>query len=261
MGGAAAGEVASRLATEAFLKALKPTGEPTPRSATPDVRLDAAIHAANQAVYQHSRRSSELYGMGTTLVALLLEPAPGRRRPGRRGPGRRRAPPDACPCGAIAAATCFAARARCLLLTHDHSLVEEQVRSGELTPFEAEHTTRCATSSRARRRPRSQPSSRKSAMCEPEAGDTCYLLAFPTGLTRELSDSAIGMAIHRAVQREQVNKRGNDSGHARTCCAQTLIDQANDAGGGDNITVLASARSVTLLKLVKASETRDVTVT
>src|ERR1700722_12846811 len=50
MGGAAAGEVASRMATEAFLKSLTPTPDEldSPRIATPDVRLDTAIHEANK---------------------------------------------------------------------------------------------------------------------------------------------------------------------------------------------------------------------
>src|ERR1700733_2799220 len=49
MGGAAAGEIASKIAAETFLDALVPfTGnDDSPRTATPDVRLDTAIHAAN----------------------------------------------------------------------------------------------------------------------------------------------------------------------------------------------------------------------
>ena len=98
MGGAAAGEVASRVAADTFMKALRPVKEGTPRRPTPDFRLDAAIYAANKAVFDQSQRSSELRGMGTTLVALLLEPA---STPGLPID-------DAGACGGIAGAICFA---------------------------------------------------------------------------------------------------------------------------------------------------------
>src|ERR1700756_1076563 len=70
MGGAAAGEIASTLAADTFLANLTPAS----RSTEPQARLNAAIQAANQAVYQQSRQSAKLAGMGTTLVALLHAP-------------------------------------------------------------------------------------------------------------------------------------------------------------------------------------------
>ena len=221
MGGAAAGEVASRMATEAFLKALRPDlRDGTPRQSTPDVRIDTAIHAANTAVYAHSRRSSELYGMGTTLVALLLEPA--------LVPG-----PPSLTLAHVGDSRCYRFRRGVLsLLTHDHSLVEEQLRSGEITPFEAEfHPMRNIITRAVGSQPTVEPEIRN---VHPESGDL-YLLA-SDGLTRELSDAAIGHAMQRALALEQVRKR-TDRPMLDSLC-QTLIDQANDAGGGDNITVL-----------------------
>src|ERR1700733_11707532 len=67
MGGAAAGEIASNLAADTFLAHLVPPPKP-------EVRLNAAIQAANHTVYQQSRQSAKLAGMGTTLVALLHAP-------------------------------------------------------------------------------------------------------------------------------------------------------------------------------------------
>src|SRR5665213_126774 len=58
MGGAAAGEIASQLAAETFVAYLAPDGGQP--SAKPQVRLCAAINAANQAVYRQSRNSSQL---------------------------------------------------------------------------------------------------------------------------------------------------------------------------------------------------------
>ena len=126
MGGAAAGEVASRLAADAFLTHLKSGADTRDARTTPDMRLDAAIQAANGAVYQRAKRSLDLRGMGTTLVALLLEPSDA------TGPSLTLAH--------VGDSRCYLFRERSLsLLTHDHSLVEEQLRSGQITAFEAKH--------------------------------------------------------------------------------------------------------------------------
>jgi PPM family protein phosphatase len=59
MGGQAAGEVASRLAL-AVLQAALHNGE----------GLEAAVHAANTAVFEEARSRPDCAGMGTTLVAM-----------------------------------------------------------------------------------------------------------------------------------------------------------------------------------------------
>ncbi|WP_433983704.1 protein phosphatase 2C domain-containing protein [Tunturiibacter empetritectus] len=75
MGGAAAGEVASNLAADTFLANLSsPRGGLEAASLTPEARMNAAIQAANHAVYQQSRQLRQYNGMGTTLVALLHTP-------------------------------------------------------------------------------------------------------------------------------------------------------------------------------------------
>jgi protein phosphatase len=228
MGGAAAGEVASKVAAQAFLKALasvRGSRDRAPRTATPDVRMEAAVHAANDAVFQHSRRSIQLHGMGTTLVGLLLEVT------GGAGNGKKAAVPEAVSLtlAHVGDSRCYLYRGDALtLLTNDHSLVEEQLRLGEITAFEAEHhpmrniITR-AVGSQATVEPEIQH-------LEPRSGDI-YLLA-SDGLTRELADEEIAATIFRAVSRA-ADGRPN----LETLC-QTLIDEANDAGGGDNVTVL-----------------------
>ncbi len=219
-GGAAAGEVASKLATEAFLKSLTPVKGQTPRTATPDIRLDQAIHAANQAVYQQSRRLVEMHGMGTTLVALLVQVTPGLTRP-------------AMTLAHVGDSRCYLFRGGLLaLLTQDHSLVEEQLRLGEISAVEAEfHPMRNIITRAVGSQATVEPEIRH---LDPLAGDI-YLLA-SDGLTRELSDADIAQTIQRFLTRETVRKRA--SRPDLSILAQTLIDQANDAGGGDNITVL-----------------------
>lgn len=216
MGGAAAGEVASALATETFLKALTPGDEESPRTATPDVQLHAAIQAANQAVYLHSHTEPGMRGMGTTLVALLFQPAADKMR-------------SSLTLAHVGDSRCYLFRGGTLTqLTADHSLVEEQVRMGEITPLQAVvHPMRNIITRAVGSHMQVEPDI---SHLEPQPGDI-YLLA-SDGLTRELSEVELAQSFVRVTSR----KRGGELDLPSLC--ETLIDQANDAGGGDNITVL-----------------------
>ena len=128
MGGAAAGEVASQLAAETFLSHLRSSNANGNggHAVGPQERLCTAILAANQAVYQRSRQSSKLAGMGTTLVALLA-------------PVSSENPEDPTLWLAhVGDSRCYRLRHGHLQqLTHDHALVEDQLRAGQITPAQA----------------------------------------------------------------------------------------------------------------------------
>ena len=222
MGGAAAGEVASSMATDIFLQALAPpvNSDPAPRTPTPDVRLEVAIQAANRAVYDESRHNPDFHGMGTTLVALLLRPAQGGAS-------------TALTLAHVGDSRCYLFRdSKLELLTQDHSLVEEHVRAGDLTRSQAEqHPMRNIITRAVGSQPGVEPEIRN---LEPKAGDL-YLLA-SDGLTRELSDDDIAQTMLRFATREAARKRATKPD--LTLLSELLIAQANDAGGGDNITVL-----------------------
>jgi serine/threonine protein phosphatase PrpC len=118
MGGAQAGEVASRIAIEVFQQAL-------PDSGSPEQRLASGVRAANRKIYDLSRAEHERAGMGTTLTAAYLDDAH------------------------VAIAHVGDSRAYLFRdglltrLTQDHSLVEELVRRGKLTEEQAaEHPQR-----------------------------------------------------------------------------------------------------------------------
>jgi PPM family protein phosphatase len=118
MGGAQAGEVASRVAVEVFQQAL-------PESGSPEERLAGCVRAANRKIYDLSRAEHERAGMGTTLTAAYLDDAD------------------------LAIAHVGDSRAYLFRdglltrLTQDHSLVEELVRRGKLTEEQAaEHPQR-----------------------------------------------------------------------------------------------------------------------
>src|SRR5579863_5952446 len=66
MGGAQAGEVASKIAVEEFQEAL-------PDEGTPEERLTNRIQSANRRIYELSHLEHEHAGMGTTLTAVYLD--------------------------------------------------------------------------------------------------------------------------------------------------------------------------------------------
>jgi PPM family protein phosphatase len=114
MGGAQAGEVASRLAAAAF----REYHEADTLSA--EERLVATIQEANRRIYERAREDTEVSGMGTTVTAALLEPA-------------------AIALGHVGDSRAYRIRdGRLEQLTQDHSLVADLMRSGRLTAEEAE---------------------------------------------------------------------------------------------------------------------------
>ena len=230
MGGAAAGEVASHLAADTLLAQLEPrpgNGDgPNARG-----RLDAAIHAANQAVYERSRSAAELAGMGTTMVALLHAPIPNGSNSWRRRTANSRATdPPTLWLAHVGDSRCYRRRRGKLeRLTVDHSLVEEQLRAGHITVAQA------ATSPMRNLITRAIGSQ---ATVEPEIRghhpqpNDLYLLA-SDGLTHEIEDAEIAVILSRLVMpyTTDVLTRG----------CEALIMAANRHGGSDNITVLMVA--------------------
>ncbi len=123
MGGHLGGEVAARIAIEELVEAFQ-----RDRTAA---GLSAAVRRANRAIWRKSRSDRTLHGMGTTITAAALV----ERGRGRSGSGR------------LALVNVGDSRAyrlsgdggerRLSRLTEDHSVVEEMVRQGELSPVEA----------------------------------------------------------------------------------------------------------------------------
>lgn len=229
MGGAAAGEIASQLAAETFVAYLAPNGGQP--SAKPQVRLCAAINAANQAVYRQSRNSSQLAGMGTTLVALLHAPVPNGCSAGpRRAANSRSTDPPTLWLAHVGDSRCYRRRrGRLEQLTNDHSLVEEQLRAGQITAAQAAESpmrnliTR-AVGSQATVEPEIQGH-------HPKPNDL-YLLA-SDGLTHEVDDQEIAEILDTIPK--------DYTAAALTAGCEALIQAANRNGGSDNITVLLVA--------------------
>jgi protein phosphatase len=250
MGGAAAGEVASQLAVDTFLASLKAT-HPAGRSGHARgkvngearrgarARLEAAIAEANDVVYRQSRETRTQRGMGTTLVALMLDDAPvpelasNAHSNGAHSNGAdagRESGPDTTTLwlAHVGDSRCYLLRG-CELtqLTEDHSLVEAQVRAGILSRLQAETSPIRNIITRAIGSYPTVDAEINSHSARP--GDV-FLLA-SDGLTRELEDAEIAGIIRAELA-------GDSSEAALNRACQALIDGANARGGGDNITVL-----------------------
>lgn len=113
MGGARAGEVASKLAVEVFAE-MGTDGE------GPEQLLEAIVKEANRRIYELAQKDESRAGMGCTLTAAFV------------GDGE-------ITIGHVGDSRAYRLRGEQLeQLTSDHSLVEELVRQGKLTAEEAE---------------------------------------------------------------------------------------------------------------------------
>ena len=196
MGGAQAGEVASRLTAAAFREYHEAD------ELAPDDRLQAIIQEANRRIYERARTDSDVSGMGTTVTAALL--TSGRVTLGHVGDSR-------------------AYRIRngeLEQLTDDHSLVADLMRSGRLTPEEAEaHPQRSVITRALGTDPQVDVDT---LTVEAEPGDLFLLCS--DGLTTMVADEDILGIIAAAPTL--------DDG------AKELVRAANTGGGEDNVTVV-----------------------
>ncbi|HEY7619938.1 MAG TPA: Stp1/IreP family PP2C-type Ser/Thr phosphatase [Solirubrobacteraceae bacterium] len=196
MGGAQAGEVASHMAVEVLEQGL-PDGV-----GSIEERLRARVAEANARILELAQSDDHLAGMGTTLTAAYVGE-------------------DDLTVAHVGDSRLYRLREGDLdRLTDDHSLVEELVRQGKLTPEEAdEHPQRSIITRALGAEPGVEPDSRT---WPARAGDV-YLIC-SDGLTSMVAEAQVAAII-------QGSESLSDAG-------RTLIDAANDAGGRDNITVI-----------------------
>lgn len=205
MGGYNAGEVASSMAVTGILAELADwfAASGTGASAR-EIRkaMDRSVQHANQAILSTARDDPECAGMGTTLVVAVFQDQ--RLLIGHIGDSR-----------------VYRLREQQLQqITRDHSLLQEQLDAGLITPSQAAVSTQRNLVTRAL----GIESGVELELNEfvVEAGDL-YLLC-SDGLSDMLNDSEIGAVLRSGGSLEQKARR--------------LIDQANANGGRDNITVL-----------------------
>jgi serine/threonine protein phosphatase PrpC len=170
MGGAQAGEVASRLATEALREFHAPD------DLDGEGRLTAIIQEANRRIYDRAQSDAHASGMGTTVTAALV--AAGGVTIGHVGDSRA-----------------YRIRGSELeQLTQDHSLVADLVRSGRLTAEEAESHPQRSVITRALGTDREVDVDTMTIEAEP--GDVFLICS--DGLTTMVGDDAILDAVQES---------------------------------------------------------------
>lgn len=120
MGGAVGGSRASKLAVEAIEKLWKETPPSTNNKDDIQEWLDKAVTLANQNVWNEAEEDATVRGMGTTLVVAAQND-------------------NAClQIAHVGDSRAYLVRdAKHVLLTNDHSVVQEMVRAGRLTEEQA----------------------------------------------------------------------------------------------------------------------------
>jgi protein phosphatase len=207
MGGAAGGEVASRMVIEHVQRAVEDgettwTADATLSPESGPRRFIAGIHRANRLIFRRSCQDWRTRGMGTTFVGLLLLAR----------------------CAVIAHvgdSRVYRLRAGELTqMTHDHSLANELVAKGHLTPERvASYPRRNVITRSVGTHENVEVDAR---IVDVRAGDVFLLCS--DGLHGELNDAEIAAVL-------------------RTCpdpaeATRWLIDRAIAKGGRDNVTAV-----------------------
>lgn len=204
MGGHVAGEVASHETIEAMRATY-----PAPGSIE-DFRQ--AVRQANAAIWKRGSEDPSFRGMGTTVTAVAVVDDD-RLAVANVGDSR----------------TYLLRDKQLLLLTRDHSFVQEAVRSGQLSRTQAEGHPRRSQLTRALGVEADVEVDVNPI--EPVAGDR--LLLCSDGLWDEVGDELIAMVLSGRTDPAEA--------------ASELVRWAKDAGGRDNITVI-------VLDVVQAAE-------
>ena len=200
MGGAKSGDVASNLAVEVFSQEVKRTWKGDMDQENTDRMLKNALKLANFTVYDQSCQFEEFAGMGTTLVAVLIQNRKATvlnvgdsRAYGINEDGIRQ-------------------------ISKDHSLVQMMVDRGELTPEQAKsypgknYITRAVGTEAV--------TDGDIFHCLLEKGT--YLLLCSDGLSNLVDDQEILFEVIHGADKQ--------------ACCQTLVDIAKRRGAPDNVT-------------------------
>jgi protein phosphatase len=196
MGGAQAGEVASKTAADAFDRDL-PEG-------SPELFLRETIEEANRRIHELARADPSKAGMGTTITAAIVDARAEEVGIGHVGDSR----------------AYRLRRGKLERLTRDHSLVEEMRRKGQITDAQAEDHPQRSIITRALG---PEPDVEVDLQTVPAAPGDVFLLC-SDGLTTMVSEERIAAVLSATTSMREA--------------VRVLVDEANGAGGRDNITAL-----------------------
>ena len=202
MGGARAGNVASTMAVELFMKEFQNRSG----DAREEERMQRAAALANKEIFQRSIREEDCTDMGTTLVAALV----GEREAVILNEGDSRA--------------YHINQDGIVLITRDHSLVEDLVERGELTREQARtHPHKNLITRALGAEPVLMADCFRKEMVP---GD--YLLLCSDGLSNVVGEQEM---LYEVIH----------GGEAENCC-QRLLEIALNRGAPDNVTAVLVSR-------------------
>jgi len=212
MGGHRAGDVASKLATEAITEFFRSTANedvtwPFHFDTTlseEENRLLTGIRVANRQIFDRSSRSREYHGMGTTVVGAMFSPKKGRMYIGHVGDSR-----------------CYRVRqGEITLLTRDHSLFNDYLLA---MPDLTEEQRRELPKNVITRALGMQDQVMVDLQYDTSKHGDVYVLC-SDGLSGMLEDDEIRSIVSASTDLSTVTRK--------------LIEQANAHGGEDNITAV-----------------------
>ncbi len=200
MGGAKSGNVASSLAVDVFVQEVKQTWTADMDEGRLDRMLQSAVKLANFTVFDQSQQFEEFTGMGTTLVAVLIQ---GKKATIVNVGDSRAYSID---------------REGIRQLTVDHSVVQLMVARGEVSPERAKTYPGKNLITRA-------IGTEPVVLCDifhhkVERGD--YILLCSDGLSNIIDEQEILFEVVYGEQKAQ--------------CCQRLLDIAKNRGAPDNVT-------------------------
>ncbi len=211
MGGYNAGEVASGMATTVIITEMQQIlASATPYQIDPRTNQEIAkrlvreqVLKANTSIYQAAQSQPQYAGMGTTLVVALFYD--NRVLAAHLGDSR----------------LYLQRQGKFRQLTRDHSLLQEQIDSGLITPEQAKHAQHKNLVTRALG---IDPSVEPEIHEYPAKPGDLYLLC-SDGLCDMVGDEDIAMTLQAL-------------GGNLNMAAQHLVQMANDNGGRDNVSVI-----------------------
>ena len=211
MGGHAAGEVASRMAIEtmqSFILSTAQSEEVTwpididPKLPSAVRRLIAAGKLANDRITHSSRENPKLNGMGTTMVAILVEQ-------------------DTAYVAHVGDSRAYLVRNQKIeQLTQDHSLVNDYLHQGLLKKEDAD------------RHPLKHVITRALGSNPNVEVDVRTVSIKPRDIFILCSDGLSNLVTEEEIQAQTLQSQENPQ-----LACQKLVDLANNKGGEDNITV------------------------
>lgn len=201
MGGHQAGDVASQMVTSV----IKEKWEAKAQCNTPEEAekwLQETIKKMNQAVYGHAEQNKACQGMGTTVVISICTD-------------------DFVTIGHIGDSRCYLLTENGLQqITKDHSLVNELVRSGQISAEEAElHPRKNVLLKALGTEEQVAPDIQSISW---EAGNK--LLLCSDGLTNKLPDAELTSFLQQDAGMQEIG--------------QKMVTLANERGGEDNISLV-----------------------